>query len=53
MYIPEHINTDFENKELNTLDDDCIFYTHPEWVLGYRTVHFNAPNQVNEWVVKK
>ena len=52
VYLPEFVDVNRENMELNLLDNDAVIYTHPEWILGYKTIQFDSQDQTNEYVVK-
>jgi len=52
VYTPENFVVNYENVAFQEIDDRAIFYTHPEWVLGYRTIQFDNTAQQNEWVVR-
>ena len=52
VYLPEFTDYNKENMDLNLLDNDSVFYTHPEWVLGYKTFQFDSQDQTNEYVIR-
>ena len=52
VYLPEFVDVNKENMDLNLLDNDAVIYTHPEWVLGYRTIQYDSQDQQNEYILK-
>lgn len=50
MYVPEGITTNVAYANLNTIGN-CLFYAHPEWVMGWTRYDFINPAQRNEFSI--